>query len=290
MDGAKSHGSEPDSMLCGTGSSIDRARHSTRGPRHAPEGPFSPPDPRESCTVDLQARLNEYASEASARGEFEAFARASREWREHVNAFPGYRLDLRSTNLQGADLSNGCFVLADFRDSKLDGANLQKVKMTGALLQNCTLIGSDIRHAIMGTTHLEEADLRGTQSFGANLDGAWLHGADLREVEFRGVKIRGAEFGRALRLEEHSIPEADLRRASLVGGDARGTRFSQDQLNSCFGDGGVALPPGTSRPRDWPSEALPPAEAKRLWRKRRGKQWRTNPDNYPPPDPQPETE
>jgi hypothetical protein len=32
MGGAKSHGSEPDSMLCGTGSSIGQTRHSTRGP------------------------------------------------------------------------------------------------------------------------------------------------------------------------------------------------------------------------------------------------------------------
>lgn len=65
-----------------------------------------------------------------------------------------YDLDLRRTDLRGADLAYASFDNADLSWSRLDGADLTRAQLTRTILQ-----GVCLRQAVMMGTRLEGADL-----------------------------------------------------------------------------------------------------------------------------------
>lgn len=82
----------------------------------------------------------------------------------------GYRLDLRETNPQAADLSQLNLKHAILIDAHLEGANLEGAHLEGASL---------------GAAHLEGATLRAAHLEGADLWAATLRGAALKSVFLR---------------------------------------------------------------------------------------------------------
>ena len=97
------------------------------------------------------------------------------------------RVDLRSIQLDGADLT----------DTQLRHANLARAWLRGTKLDRCDLKDTDLRRA-----HLVEVSL-----IGANLAGAYLEGADLRWADLRGADLRGADM-RAFHLKEARLNNA----------------------------------------------------------------------------------
>ena len=87
------------------------------------------------------------------------FATRLGQWQESIGSYRGYRLDLRNTNLQGADLSD-----LDLSGARLDGARMEGAGLRGA--------------------RMEGADLWGARMEGANLGDARMEGADLRRAKF----------------------------------------------------------------------------------------------------------
>lgn len=92
-------------------------------------------------------------------------------------------LDLRSTNLAGADLNE-----ANLQGAKFNGADLQGTHLTGAKLPGA---------------HLSKANLRGAYLYKANLQGANLKGAELGEAHLEAVDLR-----RAKKLTKEQLAEA----------------------------------------------------------------------------------
>ena len=84
---------------------------------------------------------------------------------------------LPSANLQGATL----------RDANLRGANLSGAALSGAKVNGARLTRADLTGAILVGADLRNADLTGANLHNARLSGADLRGARLDEVDFAGV-------------------------------------------------------------------------------------------------------
>lgn len=101
-------------------------------------------------------------------------------WKTKINTYAGYRLDLRKTNLQGADLSDLIF----------SGTILFRARMEGASLIQARLEGANLVRA-----RLEGAELCEVRMEGAKLMYAWLEGADFDAARSEGADILGARMG-----------------------------------------------------------------------------------------------
>ncbi|MBU2982896.1 hypothetical protein KO498_13845, partial [Lentibacter algarum] len=55
-------------------------------------------------------------------------------WKQSIDAYQGYRLDLRGANLQGADMSTGIYAGARLEAARLEGADLFGARLEGAYL------------------------------------------------------------------------------------------------------------------------------------------------------------
>jgi Pentapeptide repeats (8 copies) len=87
-------------------------------------------------------------------------------------------LDLRGTDLHGADLEEAILEYANLRGAHLEGARLQSVYLQGAELR-----GAHLEGAHLGGAYLEGASLRRARLEKANFWGAHLAGAKNLTVE-----------------------------------------------------------------------------------------------------------
>ena len=131
---------------------------------------------------------------------------------------PGQRLDLRNTDLHGADL---------------DKANLQ-----GARLAQVNLLRAELREANLRGTHLNEAILRGAILGESRLQRAILWEAQLQGAILIEAKLQGARLAGAY------LHQVDLSEA--IG-------LTSEQLAMALGDDTTKLPPGVERPSHWPA-------------------------------------
>ncbi|WP_395006168.1 pentapeptide repeat-containing protein [Cypionkella sp.] len=131
----------------------------------------------ESCWQSLPEAADDQITTAAELAAYQAKLWA---WKTKINAYRGYRLDLRKTNLQGADLSNLI----------LSGTILFRARMEGANLMQARLEGANLVRA-----RLEGAELCEVQMEGANLMYAWLEGADFDAARSEGADVLGARMG-----------------------------------------------------------------------------------------------
>jgi uncharacterized protein YjbI with pentapeptide repeats len=125
-------------------------------------------------------------------------------------------VDLRCTNLNGADLYH-----ADLYGANLRGANLFGVDLNGA--------------------DLRLVDLSNTNLFGANLNGANLSGTVLGGAVLSGTDLRFANLRQAI-LNDTNLSDADLSGADLSGAvlrrailnDTKGLLSNEDLLDKYF--------------------------------------------------------
>ncbi|NOR30593.1 MAG: hypothetical protein GQ539_05790, partial [Sulfitobacter sp.] len=101
----------------------------------------------------------------------------------------GYKLDLRSSCLQGADLRELEFTHVLFHQTQLQGATLSEAPLQGADLSEAQLQG-----ARLGGAQLQGADLSEAQLQGADLSEAQLQGAELSEAQLQGANLNRAKL------------------------------------------------------------------------------------------------
>lgn len=253
-----------------------------------------PPEPGTAWPFDNAPHLpDEPGAAPITPEELDAFRKRLSEWTVGTRGYPGHRLDLRGTNLQGADLSNGWFQGAKLEGARLEGANLWRARLEGANLWRAQLEGAFCGHArLEGVTlfrarlegaHLDLARLQGAHLWEARLEGAslretrlegarlgetrlersllWearLEGAALRGTRVEGAmlvgaRLYGATLTRARFDNRTSLKDAELQNASWTHVELSMLAISQDQINSTFGDASVILPQGLTRPAHLPA-------------------------------------
>lgn len=229
---------------------------------------------------------------ATTVDELASYQAKLQEWKTKIDAYAGYRLDLRKTNLQAADLSDLILSGAKLQEARIEGANLVRVRMEGARLWDVRLEGATLTQAWLEGATLWQARLEGVR-----LRQAWMQGADISDSRMEGAilfcarleganlrqaRMQGANLWRA-RLEGANLDDASFVGATLRNIDCSWVGYSPDQITSTFGDASVILPKGvTPQSPDWPAH-WPKFELNEFdteWRK-----WQTSPDTYNPPDP-----
>lgn len=194
------------------------------------------------------------------RSEVAAFKDTLDQWLKAVRGDTGYRLDLRATNLQAADLSGDNFRGARFDKARMEGAILTQTRLEGAnfsgtylasarlanaQLQGATLTaarlpGADLRHASLqgaDLSHaaLKDADLSEARLEGATLTRARLHGATLRQARLEGADLLYAQIPQAdlrqARLEAARLAHAQLQGATLIQARLEGASLQEAQLH-----------------------------------------------------------
>ncbi len=147
-------------------------------------------------------------------------------------------LDLRSTNLYGADLQEGNFSRVRFESAHLEHSTLHRaiieyadftkahlqnvhawyVQGGGATFYRAGLFEADFAGATFTEATFEQADIRRAWLVGACLNEAELRKADLRDAHLSGASLRGAL------LAEARVKGADFAGAHLEGANLGSVR------------------------------------------------------------------
>ncbi|GAA0555850.1 hypothetical protein GCM10010172_43370 [Paractinoplanes ferrugineus] len=139
-------------------------------------------------------------------------------------------VDLRNTDLTGADFSKAHFPNLSVESSLLCDANLTEADLTALVANNANL-----RAAKLDGARLQKAQLREVIGHGASLVGAQLSAADFRYSGFKEISAEGANFRGAIMdyavFDDSDFARCDMREASLVGAKLRGVNLSRGRLS-----------------------------------------------------------
>ena len=184
-------------------------------------------------------------------------------------------LDLRRTDLRGADLNGVHFEKALLSEAHLDGASLQGAHLERADLRGAQLVSADLVQAHLNNADLRDADLEAAYLVEAHLEGADLGNASLGGAYLGGAHLEGADLSGA-DLGGAYLYQANLEGASLQGAQAMSaTGINRDERERMHGaDTEEHDPPA---PRQLAS--VPPLVS---LRSRRLKAKRREPDTEPP--------
>lgn len=144
-----------------------------------------------------------------AHGGPEAYSQTVTGWLRTLEAYRGYRPDLRDTNLQGA-----AFAGFDMRAVRLEGAQVQGADLSGAQMRGANLRGAQ----------MQRANLSGAQMQRANLINAQMQGTDLCEAQLQGANLRGTQMQRA------ELGEAQMQGADLGGAQMQAAYLTMAQM------------------------------------------------------------
>ncbi|MBV9894238.1 MAG: pentapeptide repeat-containing protein [Chloroflexi bacterium] len=148
-------------------------------------------------------------------------------------------LDLRETDLRGANLSGSRLEGVSFFAAHLERAdatravftrsNLREAHLQGATLTEVDLVGASLSRANLEGARLNHANLEGADLSGANLRGADLWEANLKGCNLKDADLRGADLSACV-LEEAILWRADLQDAVLTGARLRETHLERTNL------------------------------------------------------------
>nr|WP_325249607.1 pentapeptide repeat-containing protein [Amylibacter sp.] len=177
----------------------------------------------------------------------------------------GYRLDLRHTNLQGADLRRQNFQRALFTKSRMEGVNFVCANLRGAYFKNAFLQVAELEKAEM-----QGANLVGTDLQGVNLKSAFLHEATLWQTQLQYAhlnctQLQGAQFRDTLPNKMTDFTLSDFLNLAVKSMDlSHLTSLTQSQIDQMFGDSTTKLPPKITPP-PWHSVKLSWGEFYTQW-------------------------
>ncbi|MEU5554103.1 pentapeptide repeat-containing protein [Micromonospora sp. NPDC047793] len=140
-----------------------------------------------------------------------------------------YGVDLRNSDLTGADLSGTYFPNLLIEYSFLSGANLSEAELTGLVANNADLEGVNLRKARLKNAQLREVVAHGACLDGAQFGDADFHGSVFREISAVGANFRGAVMDYAV-FDESNFGKCDMREASLIGASVRRVNLSCARL------------------------------------------------------------
>ena len=102
---------------------------------------------------------------------------------------PEQRLDLHSTNLQGAGLMRAKLQWAILTNANIQRANLSGSNLLGAMLTNANLHGTDLSFANLHGVNFNGTNLQDAALFTANLEDAYLKDANLQGTDIRNTDL-----------------------------------------------------------------------------------------------------
>jgi uncharacterized protein YjbI with pentapeptide repeats len=265
------------------------------------------------------------ATEPGASAQLSIFKANLRQQQERMRSYCGYRLDLRETNLQRAELSKADFSAGIFSGARLEGASFRGATADGAIFQFARLDGAE-----MTVSNLMAADFPGARLEGADLGSARMQGVNMENARLDGVDMlcTGLEYAdlSAASLQAANLLLSNLEGACLSGAnldyanvsaemdgttslegvslhaafaqhqDWSSVRLSILQVSAMFGDGSMTLP-GAIKPTDdgWPAHWprwFMPMSSQKVADSYRGpifydeyQRWLADPAAYVPPPP-----
>jgi uncharacterized protein YjbI with pentapeptide repeats len=170
-----------------------------------------------------------------------AIGRRNRKHERGNRWFQEYQwINLRETNLAGADfgsydwrgvrfdeanLQGANFSSAQLQEASLWRANLQGAELGGATLQGADILGANLQQASLFHTRLQTARL-----CEANLQGAMLMGANLQGAVLTKANLQGAMLSQA-NLQDALLTEANLQKASMKEANLKGADLSRANLD-----------------------------------------------------------
>jgi uncharacterized protein YjbI with pentapeptide repeats len=168
---------------------------------------------------------------ATTAAELEAYRAKLEEWKAQSEAYKGYRLDLRKTNLQAADLSGLILSAARLDKARMEGTILWQARMEGANLQEARMEGANLWQARMEVTDLSEVRMEG-----ANLSRARMEGANLWQARMEGAVLSLAHMEGAF-LWQARMEGAYLQEARMEGAYLHEARMEGAYLNEARMEG-----------------------------------------------------
>ena len=132
-----------------------------------------------------------------------------------------YGLDLSRVAIQAAKCAD-----ADFRNCKLDEADMRGIQLAGAKLNNATM-----RKVKLGPLRLDQ-----DRQISTDLSGVSMRHADLVGADMRGVLLVGADLSFA------DLNGANLTGADLTNAGLNSCTVTQDQLNTTRNGNGAGIP------------------------------------------------
>ncbi|WP_435988519.1 pentapeptide repeat-containing protein [Sulfitobacter sp. SH24] len=144
-------------------------------------------------------------------------------WVQSLEAYSGYRLDLRGANLQGGDFSAKRI---DRSDASFSGLLLEGAKLDGASFKGAQLRGASFTSASLNGVTFSHADLAGAQFHAhCQLEGARFVNAELTASRFSEAMLLGAIFTGA-NLDFATIDSSILEACWFIQAQARFSNIS----------------------------------------------------------------
>jgi hypothetical protein len=157
-------------------------------------------------------------------------------------------LDLRGTNLKGANLFGTNLKWANLKRANLEEANLHRANLQEANLQRADLREANLQEALLLKADLQGARLHVARPYGSlrpGAGGANLIAADLQEANLYRADLQGANF------EQAYLERADLSEAHGLAQEQIEWTVGRNEPNEQFGRNETKLPEGLNRPQLW---------------------------------------
>ena len=139
------------------------------------------------------------------------------------------KADLFKAQLRKADLFKAQLQGASLFDAQLQGANLMGARLQGASLSLAELQGAFLSEAELQGASLSSTDLQGAHLSGAELQGANLREAQLQEADLLEAQLQGANLFKA-QLQGANLLEAQLQGANLFKAQLQKADLSEAEL------------------------------------------------------------
>ena len=138
--------------------------------------------------------------------------------------------NLSNADLSHSDLSNASLVSADLYCANLSNADLRRTNLSnadlrGAILSNANVSHSNLRGARLDCANLRSADLRYASLYSANLHSATLSNANLSHSNLSNANLSNANLSNA------NLSHANLSHSNLSNVDLSYTDFSNVDLS-----------------------------------------------------------
>jgi uncharacterized protein YjbI with pentapeptide repeats len=237
------------------------------------------------------------------------------DWKDRIDSYAGYRLDLSRTNLQKTEMTDavlsGAFLVSVRMEgatlqkaqlqratlwharmehvylwqARIEGALLQEAAMEGAYLVQARIEGANLLMARMDGANLLQARMAEAELWRTQMDGAFLVGARMEGANLAKARMEGANLSSVTWDAKTNLHGAVFSGASLRDTDLSQVRITQEQLDSAYGDGSMQdkLPKYLAWPAHWPTWELPTGFEDDF--ETQHALWRANPSTYVPPPP-----
>lgn len=130
--------------------------------------------------------------------------------------------DFRNLKLDGANLSETLLIR-----SKLDNLQLERINLSRANLYKAKMVGCNLKYADLTSTNIAEANLNNADLTGANLSNSIAHKVNFTKSNLSGTNMKETD------LRGSQFIETNIKRGYLVSANCYRTYFKNAILENC---------------------------------------------------------